>query len=326
MGFTTRSGLSEGEVRKAVIPAAGLGTRFLPATKVQPKEMLPIIDTPTIQYVIEEVIESGITDILIITGKGKRSIEDHFDRNWELEQALQEAGNEEWLEKIQNISNLAEIHYIRQKVCNGLGDAIYYAKQHVAGEPFVVLLGDTIVSSAEVPVTKQLMDFYRKWRCPVIGVEQVAREKVVNYGIIDGKNIDDRTTVVNDLIEKPDVENAPSNLAVGGRYILTADIFDYIEKTPPGKKDEIQLTDALRLMAKEQTIYAYEFEGKRHDIGNRLDYLKTSVEFALKRDDMKQEFLAFLRNELPLILENEHLSPCDITGLSPDPDVSTLKH
>lgn len=294
--------LNLGEVRKAVIPAAGLGTRFLPATKVQPKEMLPIIDTPTIQYVIEEVVESGITDILIITGKGKRSIEDHFDRSWELEKALENSGNHETLKSISELSNLVNIHFIRQKVCRGLGDAIYFAKQHVAGEPFVVLLGDTIVGSKK-PCTRQLLDFYRVWRSPVIGVERVPREKVVNYGIIKGKTIDERTSIVEDLIEKPDVETAPSDMAVGGRYILTPDIFSYIEKTPAGKNDEIQLTDALKMMAKEQRIYAFEFEGKRHDIGNRLDYLKTTVEFALKRNDLKAEFTEFLQTEVPVLIE-----------------------
>ena len=295
------SDLHSGEVRKAVIPAAGLGTRFLPATKVQPKEMLPLIDKPTIQYVIEEVVESGITDILIITGKGKRAIEDHFDRSLELENALASSGNHELSQSISEISNLVNIHYIRQKVCKGLGDAIYYAKQHVAGEPFVVLLGDTIVSS-EVPCTKQLMNFYRIWRCPVIGVERVPKEKVINYGIIQGKPIDDRTHIVEELIEKPEVESAPSDLAVGGRYILTYDIFDYIERTPPGKNGEIQLTDALRMMAKDQRMYAYQFDGKRHDIGNRLDYLKATVEFALKREDLREDFIEYLQTEIPALL------------------------
>lgn len=301
------------EVRKAVIPAAGLGTRFLPATKVQPKEMLPLIDKPTIQFVIEEVVESGITDILIITGKGKRSIEDHFDRSFELESALNSDGKHELYQNISEISNLANIHYIRQKICNGLGDAISYARQHVAGEPFVVLLGDTIVGS-QTPCTRQLMDFYRTWRCPVIGVERVPREKVLNYGIIQGKPIEERTWIVDDLIEKPDVDNAPSELAVGGRYILPPDIFDYIDKTPPGKNGEIQLTDSLRLMAKEQKIYAYQFEGKRHDIGNRLDYLKTAVEFALQRDDLSKEFYDFLKNELPDLMEegDEPLYPLEM--------------
>ncbi len=294
--------LVSGEVRKAVIPAAGLGTRFLPATKVQPKEMLPLIDKPTIQYVIEEVVESGITDILIITGKGKRAIEDHFDRSWELEQAVAASGNQDLFQCLEEISNLVNIHYIRQKGSRGLGDAIYYAKQHVAGEPFVVLLGDTIVSS-EVPCTKQLMNFYKVWRCPVIGVEKVPREKVINYGIIQGKDIDERTNIVENLIEKPDVDHAPSDLAVGGRYILTYDIFEYIERTPPGKNGEIQLTDALRLMCKDQRMYAFEFEGKRHDIGNRLDYIKTSVEFALQRDDIGEEFENFLSGEVPGLIK-----------------------
>ncbi|RJP23580.1 MAG: UTP--glucose-1-phosphate uridylyltransferase [Candidatus Omnitrophota bacterium] len=296
------SDLGSGEVRKAVIPAAGLGTRFLPATKVQPKEMLPLIDKPTIQYVIEEVTASGITDILIITGKGKRAIEDHFDRSWELEQTVAASGNQELFQCLEEISNLVNIHYIRQKGCKGLGDAIYYAKQHVAGEPFVVLLGDTIVSS-DIPCTKQLLNFYKVWRSPVIGVERVPREKVVNYGIIQGKTIDNRTIIVEDLIEKPEVEKAPSTLAVGGRYILNYDIFDYIERTPPGKNGEIQLTDALRLMARDQRMYAFEFEGKRHDIGNRLDYIKTSVEFALRRDDIGEAFESFLSAEVPDLIK-----------------------
>ena len=302
------SGLNLGEVRKAVIPAAGLGTRFLPATKVQPKEMLPLIDKPTIQYVIEEVVESGITDILIITGKGKRAIEDHFDRSFELEHELLNAGNYDLLQNVTEISNLVNIHFIRQKVCKGLGDAISCAQQHVAGEPFVVLLGDTIVQS-RVPCTRQLMTFYQEWRCPVIGVERVPREKVVNYGIIAGKPIDERTNIVYDLVEKPEVDKAPSDLAVGGRYILTPDIFEYLANTPPGKNGEIQLTDALRMMAQKQRIYALEFEGKRHDIGNRLDYLKATVEFALLRDDLSREFIQFLQDDVPKLIQNrERLS------------------
>ncbi len=307
MNAKNTSDLSLGEVRKAVIPAAGLGTRFLPATKVQPKEMLPIIDKPTIQFVIEEVVQSGITDILIITGKGKRAIEDHFDRSWELETSLSSSGNQEAYESITEISNLVNIHYIRQKGTNGLGDAIYYAKQHVAGEPFVVLLGDTVVSS-ETPCTKQLLDFYRTWRSPVIGVESVPRDKVVNYGIIKGQPIDERTFIVKDLIEKPSVKSAPSTMAVGGRYVLTADIFDYLEKTEPDKNGEIQLTDALRLMSQDQRIYAHEFEGKRHDIGNRLDYIKTSVEFALKRDDLREDFIKFLKNEVPELIQPDKVT------------------
>lgn len=305
-----------GEVRKAVIPAAGLGTRFLPATKVQPKEMLPVIDKPTIQFVIEEVVESGITDVLIITGKGKRAIEDHFDRSWELENSLENSGKWDIHQSIAELSNLANIHYIRQKDAKGLGDAIYYAKQHVAGEPFVVLLGDTIVGS-KTPCTRQLMDFYRTWRCPVIGVEKVPREKVVNYGIIKGKPIKDRTIIVDDLIEKPDVETAPSEFAVGGRYILTADIFDYIENTPPGKLGEIQLTDALRLMCKDQKMYAYQFEGKRHDIGNRLDYLKTTIEFALQREDLCDDFSDFLKNDLPRMMETGEFKDAPIELRNP---------
>lgn len=299
------------EIRKAVIPAAGLGTRFLPATKVQPKEMLPLIDKPTIQFVIEEVVESGITDILIITGKGKRSIEDHFDRSFELESALNSDGKHDLYQSISEISKLANIHYIRQKGCNGLGDAVSYARQHVAGEPFVVLLGDTIMGS-RTPCTKQLIDFYKVWRCPVIGVEKVPREKVVNYGIIKGKPIEDQTWIIEDLIEKPDVESAPSELAVGGRYILPPEIFDYIDRTPPGKNGEIQLTDALRLLCTDQKMYAYLFEGRRHDIGNRLDYLKTTFEFALQREDLREDFLEFLKTEMPTLMDESKDSPFPI--------------
>ncbi len=281
-------------VAKAVIPAAGLGTRFLPATKVQPKEMLPIIDTPTIQFVVQEVVDAGITDILIITGKGKRSIEDHFDRSWELEEALAKNGHEDLLQQMRDISNMANIHYIRQKEFVGLGDAIYYSKQHVAGEPFAVLLGDTIVDTPGVTATRQLMDFYQVWRCPVIAVEEVHRDKVSRYGVIQGKQIDDRTYIIEDLIEKPTPEEAPSTLAIGGRYVLTPSIFEFIERTPKGKGGEIQITDALRMLCKQERLYAYRFDGKRHDIGNRLDYMKSSVEFAIRRKDIGEEFREFI--------------------------------
>lgn len=281
-------------VEKAIIPAAGLGTRFLPATKVQPKEMLPIIDTPTIQFVVQEVVDSGITDILIITGKGKRAIEDHFDRSWELEEELAKDGREDLLEQIRNIANMANIHYIRQKEFIGLGNAIYYAKQHVAGEPFAVLLGDTIVDTPDTPATRQLVEFYQVWRCPAIAVEEVDHDKVDRYGIIQGRKIDDQTYIIEDLIEKPSLEEAPSNLAIAGRYILTPSIFDFIEQTPHGKGGEIQITDALRMLCKQERLYAYKFTGRRHDIGNRLDYIKCSVEFALRRADIGEEFREFL--------------------------------
>lgn len=281
-------------VAKAVIPAAGLGTRFLPATKVQPKEMLPIIDTPTIQFVVQEVVDSGITDILIITGKGKRAIEDHFDRSWELEEALAKNGHEDLLEQLRSIANMANIHYIRQKEFIGLGDAISYAKQHTAGEPFAVLLGDTIVDTPDTSATRQLMKFYQIWRCPVIAVEEVPRDRVDRYGIIQGKQIDEQTYIIEDLIEKPRPDEAPSNLAIGGRYILTPSIFEYIERTPKGKGGEIQITDALRMLCKQERLYAHKFTGKRLDIGNRLDYIKCSVEFALRRPDIGEEFRQFI--------------------------------
>ncbi|MBI1932788.1 MAG: UTP--glucose-1-phosphate uridylyltransferase GalU [Ignavibacteriales bacterium] len=280
-------------IKKAVIPAAGLGTRFLPATKAQPKEMLPIIDTPTIQYVVQEAVDSGIEDILIISGKGKRAIEDHFDRNFELEIALEEK-NEQALNEIKNISDMAKIHYIRQKELKGLGDAIYHAKHHVGNEPFAVLLGDTVVSSV-IPVTQQLIDIYEQYKQIVIGVEQVPKEKVHRYGIVGGEKINDSLYQLNEMIEKPNIEEAPSNLAVAGRYILTPDIFKALEETKAGKNDEIQLTDALRIFLSRGSVYSYTFEGKRYDIGDKLDYLKTTVEFGLKRKEFKNEFREFLK-------------------------------
>ena len=280
-------------IKKAVIPAAGLGTRFLPATKAQPKEMLPIIDTPTIQYVVQEAVDSGIEDSLIISGKGKRAIEDHFDRNFELEIALEEK-NEQALNEIKNISDMAKIHYIRQKELKGLGDAIYHAKHHVGNEPFAVLLGDTVVSSV-IPVTQQLIDIYEQYKQIVIGVEQVPKEKVHRYGIVGGEKINDSLYQLNEMIEKPNIEEAPSNLAVAGRYILTPDIFKALEETKAGKNDEIQLTDALRIFLSRGSVYSYTFEGKRYDIGDKLDYLKTTVEFGLKRKEFKNEFREFLK-------------------------------
>jgi UTP--glucose-1-phosphate uridylyltransferase len=278
-------------VRKAVIPAAGLGTRFLPATKAQPKEMLPIIDTPTIQYVVQEAVDSGIEDILIVTGKGKRAIEDHFDRNFELEDHL--ADEPDLRNEMRRIADMANIHFIRQKDLNGLGDAIAYARQHVNNEPFAVLLGDTIVESV-IPVTQQLVDIHNQYGCSVIAVEPVPRDKVDRYGIVGGKPLGDKLSEVNDLVEKPSLESAPSNLAIAGRYVLTPEIFKALEQTPRGKNDEIQLTDALRLLLRREKIYSYSIEGRRFDIGNKLDYLKTMVEFALKRPEFAAPFGAFL--------------------------------
>ncbi len=279
---------------KAVIPAAGLGTRFLPATKAQPKEMLPVYDKPTIQYVIEEAVESGVDDILIITGKGKRSIEDHFDRAFELEYILQEKGKFEYLEEVKEITDLADIHFIRQKKQKGLGDAIHWAKKHVGAEPFVVMLGDTI-TKAEVPCTKQLIDLYVKYGKSAIAVEPVPDEKVERYGIIDGTEVEENVYKINRLVEKPALKDAPSNLAIMGRYVLTPDIFEHIENTEPGVGGEIQLTDALSQL---DSIYGQVFTGESYDIGNRIDWLKTSLKFAMNDPEAKDDILDFIKEEI----------------------------
>ena len=279
---------------KAVIPAAGLGTRFLPATKAQPKEMLPVYDKPTIQYVIEEAVESGVDDILIVTGKGKRSIEDHFDRAFELEYILQEKGKFEYLEEVKEITDLADIHFIRQKKQKGLGDAIHWAKKHVGAEPFVVMLGDTI-TKAKVPCTKQLIDLYVKYGKSAIAVEPVPDEKVERYGIIDGTEVEENVYKINRLVEKPALKDAPSNLAIMGRYVLTPDIFEHIENTEPGVGGEIQLTDAL---SKLDSIYGQVFTGESYDIGNRIDWLKTSLKFAMNDPEAKDDILDFIKEEI----------------------------
>ena len=279
---------------KAVIPAAGLGTRFLPATKAQPKEMLPVYDKPTIQYVIEESVNSGVDDILIVTGKGKRSIEDHFDRSFELEHHLKTKGKEDFLKEIEYISELADIHFIRQKKQKGLGDAIYCAKKHVGNDPFVVMLGDTITKDT-VPCTKQLIDIYEKYGKSVIALEEVPDEKVERYGIIGGEEIEPNIYKIDKLVEKPPLRVAPSNLAIMGRYVLTPDIFDCIENVEPGYGGEIQLTDAL---SKLDEIYGQVFKGQSYDIGNRIDWLKTSLKFALEDEKAKDEILNFIKNEI----------------------------
>ena len=279
---------------KVVIPAAGLGTRFLPATKAQPKEMLPVYDKPTIQYVIEESVNSGVDDILIVTGKGKRSIEDHFDRSFELEHHLKTKGKEDFLKEIEYISDLADIHFIRQKKQKGLGDAIYCAKKHVGSDPFVVMLGDTITKDT-VPCTKQLIDIYEKYGKSVIALEEVPDEKVERYGIIGGEEIEDSIYKIDKLVEKPPLRVAPSNLAIMGRYVLTPDIFDCIEKVEPGYGGEIQLTDAL---SKLDEIYGQVFKGESFDIGNRIDWLKTSLKFALEDPEAKDTILEFIKNEI----------------------------
>ena len=279
---------------KTVIPAAGLGTRFLPATKAQPKEMLPVFDKPTIQYVIEESVNSGVDDILIVTGKGKRSIEDHFDRSFELEHHLKTKGKEDFLKEIEYISDLADIHFIRQKKQKGVGDAIYCAKKHVGDDPFVVMLGDTITKDT-VPCTKQLIDIYEKYGKSVIALEEVPDEKVERYGIIGGEEIEDSIYKIDKLVEKPPLRVAPSNLAIMGRYVLTPDIFDCIERVEPGYGGEIQLTDAL---SKLDEIYGQVFKGESFDIGNRVDWLKTSLKFALEDEDAKEDILNFIKNEI----------------------------
>jgi len=282
------------KVRKAVIPAAGLGTRFLPATKAMPKEMLPIVDTPTIQYIIQEAIDSGIEEILIITGKSKRAIEDHFDRNVELELELEKKANEELLKVVRDITDLVDIHYIRQKEAKGLGHAIYCAKTFVGNEPFAVMLGDDVVHTEDMPCLKQMIDVYDQYQTSVLGVQTVKDEDVCKYGIVDGERVDDRVYTVKGLVEKPAVDEAPSNVAILGRYIINPSIFDILAETKPGKGGEIQLTDALKELALKEDMYAYDFIGKRYDVGNKQGFLEATVETALRRSDLRDEFLAYL--------------------------------
>ncbi|MCR1875983.1 MAG: UTP--glucose-1-phosphate uridylyltransferase GalU [Paraclostridium dentum] len=288
-------------VKKAIIPAAGLGTRFLPATKSQPKEMLPIVDKPTLQYIIEEAINSGIEEILIITGRNKKSIEDHFDKSVELELELQQKGKTEMLEMVQEISNMVNIHYIRQKEPKGLGHAIHCAKSFIGDEPFAVLLGDDIVDS-DTPCLKQLIDAYDEYKTSILGVQEVAREDTNKYGILDCKYIEDRVYKVKDMIEKPNVEEAPSNIAILGRYIITPAIFEILENQAPGKGGEIQLTDALKTLASHEAIYAYNFEGRRYDVGDKLGFLEATIDFALKRDNLKDGLMNYMQN---IVKENK---------------------
>ena len=283
------------KVRKAVIPAAGFGTRFLPETKAMPKEMLPIVDKPTIQYIVEEIQDSGIEQILIISGHAKRAIENHFDSSPELEQHLYETGKMKLLKEIRKISDI-KIHYVRQKYMRGLGDAILCAKEFIDGEPFGVILGDDIVYTGNgEPALRQLMDQYDKTGGTVIGCQTVRPEQVSSYGIIDGVATDDPNLLkVRDMVEKPNVEEAPSRFAALGRYVITPDVFDVLEQTKPGKGGEIQLTDALRVMAHNESVYAYNFAGKRYDTGDKLGYLKATVEFALRREDLGPAFKEYL--------------------------------
>ena len=291
-------------VRKAIIPAAGLGTRFLPATKSQPKEMLPIVDKPTLQYIIEEAIDSGIEEILIVTGRSKKSIEDHFDRSVELELELEQKGKTEVLKMVQDISNMVNIHYIRQKEPKGLGHAIYCAKSFIGNEPFAVLLGDDIVDS-EKPCLKQLIEAYNEYKTSILGVQEVDKQDTDKYGILDAKYIENRVYKVKDMIEKPKVEEAPSNIAILGRYIITPDIFDILENQEPGKCGEIQLTDALKTLANHEAIYAYNFEGKRYDVGDKLGFLEATVDFALKRPELRDQFMEFLNTKTKKDINDE---------------------
>ncbi len=284
-------------IRKAVFPAAGLGTRFLPATKAQPKEMLPLVDKPIIQYVIEEAVASGITSIIIVTGKGKNAIEDHFDISKELERLLEERGQTALLEQVRSISNLINISYVRQGESLGLGHAVLMAKDLVGDEPFAVMLGDDIIDSP-VPCMKQMIDVFERHSGPVIAVQQVPKAEISAYGVIDGvpEPGADRVFRIKDLVEKPRAEDAPSDLAIIGRYILTPDIFAELENTPRDKGGEIQLTNGMRQLCKKRALFGYRFEGARHDAGNKLGFLKATVEFALKRPDLGAPFRAYLKS------------------------------
>jgi UTP--glucose-1-phosphate uridylyltransferase len=280
-------------VSKAVIPAAGLGTRFLPATKAQPKEMLPIVDKPAIQYVVEEAVRSGIRDILIITGRGKRSLEDHFDRSFELEHYLEAGGKFDALKQMREIAEMADIHYVRQGEPLGLGHAVSAARQHVGQEPFVVMLGDDIMA-AESTVLSDMIGVYERYGRSVVALKEFPRAEISSYGCVEPETVDDTLVRVLSIVEKPSPEDAPSNLAVMGRYVFTPEIFDAIDRVQPGKSNEIQLTDAMALLLQDQTIYGYVFEDGRYDIGKKLDYLRATVELAIDRPDLGPEFRAFL--------------------------------
>ncbi|MFC7321852.1 UTP--glucose-1-phosphate uridylyltransferase GalU [Halobacillus campisalis] len=285
------------KVRKAIIPAAGLGTRFLPATKAQPKEMLPIVDKPTIQYIVEEAVASGIEDIIIVSGRGKRAIEDHFDKSYELEEKLIEKEKYDVLEEVQNISNLANIHYIRQKEQKGLGHAISCASRFIGNEPFAILLGDDIVQSDE-PCLKQLMNVYEEQECSVVGVQEVPEELVSSYGVVAPRTGEDPLNdqiEIQDMVEKPSKEEAPSNLAIMGRYVLTPAIFNILEDLPPGRGDEIQLTDAIKQLNTSERVVAYNFKGRRYDIGNKLGFIDATLDFALNREDLREDVVNLLR-------------------------------
>jgi len=283
-------------VRKGVFPAAGLGTRFLPATKAQPKEMLPLVDKPTIQYVVEEAVASGLAEIVIVTGRNKRAIEDHFDAAFELEYYLNDRGKVEELAQIKTISELASVSYIRQKEPLGLGHAILCARPLVDGEPFAVFLGDDIIGKAPTPCMRQLLDVFERYGGPVIAVERVPRERLHQYGVIAGRPVAGNVYEITDLVEKPRAQDAPSDLAIIGRYVLTPDIFEILAETAADTRGEIQLTDALRTLRRRRPMYAVAFEGKRYDTGDKLGFLKATVEFALGRPDLADEFRAYLKS------------------------------
>ena len=287
------------QIRKAVIPAAGYGTRFLPVTKAIPKEMIPIVDKPVIQYIVEEALQSGIEEILIITGHGKRAIEDHFDTNIDLELQLRQQGKDQLLHLVQDISSI-NVHYIRQKHMRGLGDAIRCAESFIDNEPFAVLLGDDVIYNPEKPALKQMMEAFSRLGATMLGCQEVPQELVSRYGIVQGQPTgDDRVVKLIDMVEKPAVDEAPSRLAALGRYILTPDIFEILRRVQPGKGGEIQLTDALRLMADREAVYAYTFSGRSYDTGNKLGFLKATVEYALRREDLGDAFREDLRTSLP---------------------------
>lgn len=287
-------------VRKAVFPAAGLGTRFLPATKAQPKEMLPLVDKPTIQYVVEEAVASGLSEIIIVTGRNKRAIEDHFDAAFELEYYLNDRGKVDELAQIKTISELASLCYVRQKEPLGLGHAILCARTLVGDEPFAVFLGDDIIAGTATPCMRQLLDVFEHYSAPVLAVERVPRERIHQYGVIAGKPVGSPNTTrvyeITDLVEKPKADEAPSDLAIIGRYVLTSDLFGILADTAPDRRGEIQLTDGLRRLRQRRPMYAVEFEGKRYDTGDKLGFLKATVEFALARPDLADEFRAYLKS------------------------------
>ena len=298
----TRGAIIVKRVRKAIIPAAGLGTRFLPATKAMPKEMLPIVDKPTIQYIVEEAIQSGIEDIIIVTGKGKRSIEDHFDHAVELEQNLISKEKYDMLEEVRNIANMVDIHYIRQKEPKGLGHAVWCARNFIGDEPFAVLLGDDIVQ-AETPCLRQLIQEYNRTLSSVIGVKRIPDSETHRYGIIDPIESYDRCFQVSQFVEKPRPGTAPSNLAIIGRYIFTPEIFLFLEKQEIGAGGEIQLTDAIQRLNEIQRVFAYEFEGERYDVGEKLGFIQTTIEFALQHEDLREGLLRFMEKKLDSVYE-----------------------